>query len=151
MLVPYYEYGQQPKYAVTGGYVFQKMTRPYLLNFGKDWDGKVSPHMLYYFKDMAFKPSIQRKEVVLLSYILPAQINLGYIDLTQLVVKSVNGMPISRIDDIIRAQKQNPESKFDVVEFEFDNPTIVIPRQQLTQANTLIGTNYMIRKLVNVN
>ena len=81
MLVPYYEYGQQPEYVVTGGFVFQKLTRPYLTNWGKDWDGKVTPHLLHYLRDMAFKPTVQRREIVILSYVLPAQINLGYTDL----------------------------------------------------------------------
>jgi hypothetical protein len=151
MLVPYYEYGHQPEYVVTGGFVFQKLTRSYLASWGKDWDGKVSPHLLHYLRDIAFKPTAQRREIVILSYCLPAQINLGYTDLAQLVVSKFNGMPISRISDIVKAQKLNPGAKYDVVEFELDNPTVVIPRQQLPQADTMIATNYGIRKAVNVN
>jgi hypothetical protein len=150
MLVPFYEYGQQPQYLVTGGFVFQKLTRSYLTNWGKDWDSKVTPHLLYYLRDMAFKPTAQRREIVILSYCLPAQINLGYADLSQLVVSKFNGMPISRISDIVKAQKLNPDAKYDVVEFELDNPTVVIPRQQLPQADAMLATNYGIRKLVNV-
>jgi len=150
MLVPYYEYGQQPEYVVTGGFVFQKLTRSYLANWGKDWDGKVTPHLFHYLRDMAFKPTAQRREIVILSYCLPAQINLGYTDLSQLVVSKFNGMPISRISDIVKAQKLNPGAKYDVVEFELDNPTVVIPRQQLPQADAMLATSYGIRKLVNV-
>ncbi len=150
MLIPYYEYGQQPEYVVTGGFVFQKLTRPFMTNWGKDWEGKVTPHLLHYFRDMAFKPTPQRKEIVILSYVLPAQINLGYTDLAQIVVSKFNGMPINRLSDIVRAQKLNPGAKYDVVEFELDNPTVVIPRQQLPQADAMIGTSYGIRKPVNV-
>ena len=78
------------------------------------------------------------------------QINLGYTDLSQLVVSKFNGMPISRISDIVKAQKLNPGAKYDVVEFELDNPTVVIPRQQLPQADAMLATSYGIRKLVNV-
>jgi len=150
MLVPGYEYGRQPEYVVTGGFVFQKLTRPYLTNWGKDWTGKVTPHLFHYLRDMAFKPTVQRREIVILSYCLPAQINLGYTDVAQLVVSSFNGMPISRISDIVKAQKLNPDSKYDVVEFELDNPTVVIPRYQLSQTDAAIATNYGIRKLVNI-
>jgi len=150
MLVPYYEYGEQPEYVVTGGFVFQKLTRPFMTNWGKDWEGKVTPHLLHYFKDMAFKPTAQRREIVILSYVLPAQINLGYTDLAQIVVSKFNGMPISRLSDIVMAQKLNPGAKYDVVEFELDNPTVVIPRQQLPQADAMIATSYGIRKAVNV-
>jgi S1-C subfamily serine protease len=150
MLVPYYEYGEQPEYVVTCGFVFQKLTRPYMANWGKDWEGKVTPHLLHYFRDMAFKPTAQRREIVILSYCLPAQINLGYTDLSQIVVSKFNGMPISRLSDIVKAQKLNPGAKYDVVEFELDNPTVVIPRQQLQQADAMIATSYGIRKPVNV-
>ena len=150
MLVPSYEYGQQPQYVVTGGFVFQKLTRPYLMNWGKNWTGKVSPHLFHYYRDMSFKPTDERKEIVILSYVLPAQINLGYLDLAQLVVSKFNGMPITCMADIIKAQNLKPDSKFDVVEFEFDNPTVVIPRRQLPQADALIGTNYGIRKIANI-
>jgi hypothetical protein len=150
MLVPYYEYGEQPEYVITGGFVFQKLTRPYLTNWGKDWEGKVTPHLLHYFRDMAFKPTAQRREIVILSYVLPAQINLGYTDLSQSVVSKFNGMPVSRLSDIVKAQKLNPGEKYDVVEFELDNPTVVIPRQQLQQADAMIAASYGIRKPVNV-
>ena len=114
MLVPYYEYGRQPEYVVTGGFVFQKLTRPYLTNFGQDWMGRVTPHLFHYYRDMSLKPTIQRRDIVILSYCLPAPINIGYNDLAQLVVSSVNGMPISRIGDVIKARKLNPDSAFDV-------------------------------------
>jgi hypothetical protein len=150
MLVPWYEYGRQPEYVITGGFVFQKLTRPYLAGWGKNWDGKVAPHLFHYFRDMAFKPTDDRKDIVILSYCLPAQINLGYTDLAQVVVSSFNGMPISCIDDIVKAQKLNPDSRFDVVEFEMDNPTVVIPRYQLSQTDAAIATNYGISKLTNI-
>ena len=130
--------------------MFQKLTRPYLANFGKDWAGKASPHLFHYFKDMSFKPSMQREEIVILSYVLPSQISMGYLDLGQIVVSKFNGMPISCLADIKKAQNSKPDSEFDVVEFEFDNPTVVIPRKQLPQADALIGTNYGIRKMMNV-
>ncbi len=151
MLVPYYEYGRQPEYVVTGGFVFQKLTRPYLANFGQDWAGRVTPHLFYYYRYMSFKPTVQRRDIVILSYCLPAPINIGYNDLAQRVVSLVNGMPISRIGDVIKAQRLNPDSEFDVVEFELDNPTVVIPRRQLPQADMLITTNYGIRKPVNID
>jgi hypothetical protein len=39
---------------------------------------------------------------------------------------------------------------FDTIEFEFDNPTIVIPRTQLTQADLLISKAYGITQLVHL-
>jgi hypothetical protein len=53
--------------------------------------------------------------------------------------------------DILAAQKLNPDSMYDVIEFELDNPEVVIDRGQLPAANMIISKNYGIRKLVNVN
>ncbi len=151
MLVPYHEYDRQPEYIVTGGFVLQKLTRQYLAQWGDDWSGKVSPHVYHYYRDMAFKPDDQRSDIVILSYVLPANINLGYKDLRQLVVKKFNGMIIRSIADILEARKLNPESKFDVIEFEMDKPLVVIPRDQLPAADALIGRRYGIPKLANIN
>jgi len=60
-------------------------------------------------------------------------------------------MKIRSIADIPAAQKLNPDSKYDVIEFEMDNPTVVIPRDQLPQADALISRSYGIGKLQNIN
>ena len=150
MLVPYYEYDLQPEYVITAGFVFQKLTRPYMTNWGDDWSGRISPHLYHYYRDLALKPTDERRDIVVLSYVLPANINLGYKDLRQIVLKKFNGMEIRSIADVLEAQKLNPDSKYDVIEFEMDNPLVVIPRDQLNKANADIAKNYVINKLVNV-
>jgi len=151
MLVPYHEYDQQPEYIITGGFILQKLTREYLKRWGDDWTGKVTPHLYHYYRDFAFKPTSERNNIVILSYVLPAEINLGYNDLRQIVVKKFNGMTIRTIADILTAQKLNPESSYDVIEFEMDNPVIVIPREQLPAADMFISKRYGIQKLLNIN
>ncbi|MHC4737510.1 MAG: PDZ domain-containing protein [Planctomycetota bacterium] len=151
MLVPYHEFDQQPEYVITGGFILQKLTRKYLAEWGEDWTGKVSPHLYHYYRDLSFKPTEERGDVVILSYVLPADINLGYKNLNQIVVKKFNGMTIGSIGDIRTARKLNPEAKYDVIEFEMDNPIVVINREQLATADMLIGRNYGISKLININ
>ncbi|MHC4742367.1 MAG: PDZ domain-containing protein, partial [Planctomycetota bacterium] len=151
MLIPYHEYDRQPEYIVTGGYLLQKLTRQYLTRWGDDWSGKVSPHLYHYYRDLAYKPTPERSDVVILSYVLPSPISLGYHDLGQIVVSKFNGMQIRSIADILEAQKLRPDAKYDVIEFEMDNPVIVIPRAQLPQADQFISRNYGVTKLQNVN
>lgn len=151
MLVPYHEFDQQPEYVITGGFILQKLTRKYLAEWGEDWTGKVSPHLYHYYRDLSFKPTDERGDVVILSYVLPADINLGYKNLSQIVVKKFNGMTIGSISDILTARKLNPGAKYDVIEFEMDNPVVVIDREQLATADMLISRNYGISKLLNIN
>ncbi len=151
MLIPYHEYDRQPEYVITAGFIFQKLTREYLTRWGNDWTGKVSPHLYHYYRDLAYKPSAERSDIVILSYVLPSPISLGYKDLGQIVVSKFNGMAIRSIADILTAQKFRPDSKYDVIEFEMDNPLIVIPRDQLPAADKFISRNYGVTKLINVN
>ena len=151
MLVPYYEYGQQPEYVITAGFVLQKLTREYLRVFGDDMAGQSPTHLYHYFRDHAFKPTPERRDVVILSYVLPFGINIGYTGLGRMVVSKMNGMTIRSIEDILTAQKLNPESRYDIIEFELDNPVVVIPREQLSAANQLIQRNYGIEKLSNIH
>ena len=151
MLVPYYEFGRQPEYIVSAGFIFQKLTHSYLQVWGEAWTGKVPPHLYHYYRDLAFMPAEDRKQIVILSYVLPADINLGYQKLGRLVVSTFNGKKISSLADILHAQKLNPDSKYDTIEFENDNPTIVIPRNGLTQTDQMIAKRYGINALINLN
>ena len=150
MLVPYYEFGTQPEYIVTAGFVIQKLTHSYFTIWGDGWPGKVPPHLYNYFQNTAFSPSADRKEIVILSHVLPAPINLGYQGLGRMVVDTFNGMKITCMRDILEAKKLKPDSKFDVIEFEHDYPTVVIPRVQASQADAILARNYGIEKLVNI-
>ncbi|MHC5061097.1 MAG: PDZ domain-containing protein [Planctomycetota bacterium] len=150
MLVPYYEYSMQPEYIVTGGFVFQRLTRNFLQTWGDDWGGKVPPHLYHYYRDLAFSPTDERSDIVILNYTLPTNINLGYHGLGRMVVSKFNGREISSLAEILEAQKLNPESKYDVVEFEQDYPTVVIPRTELPFADVNIAQTYGVGKLVNI-
>jgi len=151
MLVPYHEFDRQPEFIVTGGYVLQKLTREYLMEFGRDMAGNAPSHLYQYYLDFAYKPTAERSDIVILSYVLPTQFNIGYAGLGQMVVSKFNGMDIGSLDDIMTAQKLNPDSQYDVIEFELNSPVVVIERAQLNAANMFVQKNYGVTKLLNVN
>lgn len=150
MMIPWQEYNRQPSYLVTGGFVLQKLTRPYLTHWGSNWQGRVSPYFYRYLEKMAFKPGPERKEVVMLSFVLPHDINLGYHDLRQEVVKTFNGRPVGCLQDILEAQKADPNAPYDIIELEMENPTVVIPRNQLNAANTAIQQSYGVTAISHI-
>ncbi len=150
MLVPYYEYDKKPEYIVTGGFVIQKLTRNYLAMWGEGFTGKVPPHLYQYYRNYAFGPSDERREIVVLTYVLPAEMNLGYNRLGRLVISRFNGMSITCLEDVLAAKALNPDGPFDIIEFEQDNPTVVIPRAELAAADARIAQVYGISKLLRV-
>ncbi len=147
MAIPFHQYNQRPEYMILGGLMFQTLTRPYINVWGEDESSRVSPYLYQYYKKMAFNPTKDRKEIVILSYVIPAQINLGYHKLRQVVLKSINGMSIRSLDDLPKAISLNKESDFITFEFENDNPVIVLPREQLSQADNEISQRYGINQL----
>ena len=150
MLVPFHEYDQQPEYVIIGGFVFQKLTREYLLEFGKNLAGQAPTHLYHYYRDQAFKPTDERESVVVLSHVLPTPTNLGYTGLSELVVKSFNGRAVGSVADIVEAAEQAPAGPHHVVEFEMNAPTVVIPRARLSDVDRFVSENYGIRELSNV-
>ena len=138
------------EYIVTGGFVLQKLTRQYLTQWGDDWQGKVPPHLNHYYRDMAFNPSDEREDIVILSFVLPVDTNQGYHRLGRIVVDKFNGMKIKSIGDILKAQKLNPESKYDVIEFEQDYPAVVIPRDKVAATDKMISMSYGVGKLMHI-
>lgn len=151
MLVPYNEFDSQPEFIVTAGFVLQKLTREYLMEFGRDMAGNAPSHLYQYYLDFAYKPTPERHSIVILSYVLPTQFNIGYANLRYMVVGKFNGMKISSLEDVLKAQKLNPDSKYDVIELELDSPVIVIERGQIDMANMFIQKNYGVTKLLNLN
>jgi hypothetical protein len=151
MLVPYHDYDRQPEYIVVAGFVFQKLTRDYLQWFGSDIAASAPSNLYYYYLESAFKPTDERKDIVVLNRLLASRYTLGYAGLGQMIVSKYNGMAIRSIKDIPVAQKLNPDSPYDVIEFEMDSPTIVIARNQIQVANAWVVANYGLRKLENMN
>ncbi|MBW8015951.1 MAG: PDZ domain-containing protein [Planctomycetes bacterium] len=150
MLVDYHEYGLQPEYIITAGFVIQKLTRPYLKIWGDGWSGKVPPHLYHYYRDTAFNPTKDRQDIAVLSYVLPADINQGYHSLGRLVISKINGKVIKSFKDVPAALKAATMSRFNTIEFEHDYPTVVIERAKLEEANAFIAKTYRIQKLKNI-
>ncbi len=111
-LVPFRPDNIHPTYYFYAGFVFVPLTANY---FGSgDWES-FKPEL----KDLFFHgdPTPERKQVVLLSHVLPHDINVGYDQQTNLIVQKVNGRPISEIKDLIAAF-QNPMGGYQVIELD---------------------------------
>ena len=147
MTVPFYQYGKQPEYVIQAGYVFMNLTRDYLSMWGDDWAGKVPPHLYHYYRDLSFKPTDDRNEIVVLSYALPDEVNLGYQQLSRLVVSTVNGQKVKSLKDILDAAESSDNNDYIVIEFEMDSPTLVISKDTLASSNARIAQMYGIPKL----
>jgi hypothetical protein len=105
-LVPGLQYGVRPSYFVYAGLVFQVLTDDFLRLFGSS-----APTLMRYYDERGL-PSAGRKEVVFINVVLPHDVNVGYHDLSQAVVTSVNGKPISSLKDVVEAVKTPVKTRY---------------------------------------
>lgn len=89
-----------PAYVVAGGLIFQPLSQAFLRGWGDDWR-KNAPFRLEYYQYA--EPPDGRKSLVVLSGVLPDDINLGYQDALMLVVDKVNGQTVATLTDLTGA------------------------------------------------
>jgi PDZ domain len=113
--VPPYVIGRGPDYAVVAGLVFQELTVPYL-TASSEGGRRPAPRLLIAVDREGAVPDPARPRLVVLTSVLPDAANLGFQDLRDLIVTTVNGTPIGRLEDLRRAFA-SPVGSFHVVEF----------------------------------
>ena len=94
-----------PPYAIAGGLIFRELDGDYLRSWGSEWfkHAPLSLTTMYSLFQSAQAPG--RRRVIILSGVLPAAYNIGYQDLAEIQVESVNGEPVDSIGALVDALK----------------------------------------------
>jgi len=118
-LVPMTKYDTKPIYYSFAGFIFTNLN----FNFIKTWNklDDVPNKMMYYL--FSGRLSKKRKQVIVLSKIFSDDINRGYQNLTNEVLKSVNGKPIR---DMIHLRQEIEENKGEYIRFTFENEKRIV-------------------------
>jgi hypothetical protein len=135
-LVPNQSFDQTPQYVLAGGFVFVPLTNDYLRSWGTDWH-QHAPFRLFYYNMGKVTPD--HPERVVLSQVLPDQVNLGYESLRNTVIDKINGLNIRQISDVVTALK-SPINGFDVFTFASGEPV----HEAVLDAAALDGANLNI-------
>ncbi len=112
-LLPMYDFDREPEYVIAGGLIFQPLDQSYLRGWGDDWRRR-APFRLVYFNSQP--PTSERSALVILSQVLPDPYNVGYQEIRNLVVDSVNGHKINHVADLEAALK-DPKDGFHRIDF----------------------------------
>lgn len=134
-VVPRYTYGEAPHFAVEGGLIFQELTETLLKAFGNDWDTKAPLTLLnvYHHPEEYQKEGVRR--VVFLSAVIPTPATQGYERLRNVVVKSVNGVKIRDMKDLVEAFRKPNQQGLHWVEFEAPVPGIFLDARLVKGVN----------------
>jgi hypothetical protein len=133
-----------PEYLVSGGLIFQPLTRNYLRSWGQDWE-RSAPFRLAYFRNE--HPTPERPGIVLLASVLPDVFNLGYHDVRTLVVVKVNGQPVSDLGQLQAALGNCPDGFHQIQLLTGDSlQRIVLDAAQLEAATKRVLERYGVQQ-----
>jgi S1-C subfamily serine protease len=136
-----YVIDRPPRYVVSGGLIFQELSRQYLKEWGGDWQKQAPQRLVYLDRYQNGLNKEGSKHIVILSQVLSAASNIGYEDLNYLVVTAVNGMPIKSLDDLPQALAK-PVDGFDKIEFEDSPKAIYLDAKTLEEDNKSLQESY---------
>jgi S1-C subfamily serine protease len=140
-LVPRERYDVRPTYYIYGGLVFIPLTQNYLMSWGGSWYNNAPKNLvaLYQFD----QPTVEGEEVVILSKVLPAEVNSGYHDVNDYHVIKVNGKKIHRIRDLIQIVERDTNDPFVIFESSLGEK-IVLERERIKAEHSKILQTYSV-------
>ncbi len=141
-LVPLERYDIRPSYYVFGGLVFRPLSLDYLKRLGDSWISDSAPKLVSLL--LGRRPSLLGEQVVIISRVLPAAVNEGYQDISDVVVTTVDAVKPRNLVDLIRMTEEN-RSPF--VTFSYDEGQIVVlDRSKAREATAGILRQYQIAR-----
>jgi len=140
-LVPHDTYNHQPEHFMYGGFIFQPLNLNYLASFHPQQWRYAAPRdlvELYY----SGQPTVKGEEVVILTHVLPDQINIGYHNVRNIVIYKVNGQLVENFNQF-RQIIANSESDYIIFE-QKNGEQLVLDRKVANKRNDYIAQSYGI-------
>jgi hypothetical protein len=149
-LVEPYTIDEAPPYYVIGGLVLQELTRQYLKEWGSEWQKKAPERFVYIDRFQSELPREGRKNIVILTQVLPSPATVGYEGNSNMVVTKINDVPLKSFADV-GAAVEKPINGFHKIEFE-DNPkTIYLDAKQVSDGNADLLKSYRLPAIKRLN
>jgi S1-C subfamily serine protease len=138
------QYDKPPRYVCFAGLVFVPATRNYLETWGPQWLGDVPFFLRYLFHNsMQINTDRQRKEYIVLSEIMPDQINSFAGDFKSQVLESINGRSVWGLEDV-RSAFAEDSNDFYLVKFTGIDRPLVLNTATARQRHKFIMEKYGI-------
>jgi len=133
------QYNQKPRYVVYVGLLFQPMTRNLM-----EAHGIRDPLVNYVFDNYLNREIYkERPEVVVLTAILPDEVNSYLQSYQHSIVDEVNGVKIKTLKDVDDAlKKKDGDGKFIIIKLLEKNRPLVLKRELAEKANPQIMQTY---------
>jgi len=143
-LIPWRTADSAPPYLIAGGLVLRVLDLNYLWAWN-DWREKAPRRLVVAWDIERHDQTPERRNLVLLSYVLPDPYNMGYHALNNLRVTEVNGRPVDSIADVVEAL-ESPVDGYHVFGLQPNGTCheIVLDAATFSEATERILGNYNI-------
>ena len=137
-------YDVKPDYRVYAGLTFVQLNRNFLSRWGRSWVTDIPFDLRYLFFEYAqLNKNPLREEYIILSEILPDEVNAYLKPYKNKVVESINGISINKLEDIDIALETNGEG-FQVFKFVDHEAPMIVDANKAEQRKNLIMQKYQI-------
>ncbi len=149
---PVFEFARQydisPRYVCFAGLVFVPATRNYLETWGPEWIKDMPFYLRYLFHDsMKLNTDRERKEYVVLSEMMPDEINAYAGAFKSQVAESINGAPVWGLEDVWKAFEK-PSDDFYTIKFMGVERPLIIDAKAAGSRQPIILEKYDIPEQV---
>jgi len=132
-------FDEVPEYYIYGGILFVPLNMNLIMRWGPDWNRAAPVNLLQARSEWS---SPERREIVVALQVLAADVNLGYHDLRNWIVDTVNGAPVRDFGHFITLLRSNGDSH---VVFRNDSGyQVVMDHQAALQGESAILDRYRI-------
>ncbi|KAK7389037.1 hypothetical protein VNO78_23869 [Psophocarpus tetragonolobus] len=132
-LIPAHSKGKPPSYYIIAGFVFSTVSVPYLRSeYGKDYEYEAPVKLLD--KLLHSMPQLPDEQLVVVSQVLVADINIGYEDIVNTQVLAFNGKPVKNLKSLATMVESCDD---EYLKFDLEYDQIVVLRTKTAKAATL--------------
>ncbi|KAJ6977451.1 protease Do-like 9 [Populus alba x Populus x berolinensis] len=132
-LIPPHVKGKPPSYYIIAGFVFTTVSVPYLRSeYGKEYEFEAPVKLLD--KLLHSMPQSPDEQIVVVSQVLVADINIGYEDIVNTQVVAFNGKPVKNLKSLAN-MVENFDDEFLKFDLEYDQ--IVVLRTKTAKEATV--------------
>jgi S1-C subfamily serine protease len=140
-LVDRERYDVRPTYFIYGGLIFVPLTQNYLMSWGEDWFNSAPKNLVALYRYS--QASVEGEQAVILSKVLPSEVNSGYHEFRDLRILSVNGQRIQNLHQLIQAVEQ--KTRKPNIQFQTElGLKIVLDRERVRSEQTDILQTYSV-------
>lgn len=140
-LVPHKEYDQLPQYYIYGGIVFEPLSLNYLESWGSEWYNNALDYLSMPYRYNNWRTE-DRNRIIVITYVLPSEVNTGYQSIRNEIVSSVNGEPVTGFEHLIRLL-EDAQGDFITIRTNLGN-MIIMDRLEAVSSNEEILVRYGI-------